>query len=76
MPVIREALDVQGTARLVASPWVNTWPLYEMSTTSAAQTVQVAAPYYEVPYTEEVFQKLAKLPDKAPDLPYDGDDDL
>ena len=68
MVVTREALDVQGNARLVASPWENT--------SSTAQTIKVETPYDEVPYDDEVFQKLAALPNKAPDLPHDGDDDL
>ena len=71
-----QVADFRGTARNAASAlWENPFPLYESRTTSDARLISLEGPY-KVPYTEEVFQKLVELPDKAPELPYDGDDDL
>ncbi len=71
----RLGVDIKPKYRLLPSLAI-VHPLPHMPTTSKAQTIKVETPYDEVPYTEEVFQKLAALPNKAPDLPYDGDDDL
>jgi hypothetical protein len=50
--------------------------------TSAGRTKPVtgdfllANPMFEVDFDDQVYAKLAASPHKAPNLPYDGDDDL
>ena len=44
--------------------------------TSAARNLVPEPPMFPVPFDESVFERLAALPDKVPELPYAGDDDL